>query len=746
MNDIHNTHNKKEKQLDTMSEEQYKFYILIKNGKNVIGDACAGSGKSTTILSIATKMNDKKFVQFTYNSMLCNEIKTKIDDYEIENLTVFTYHSMVVKYYSSEDYTDSIIRRVLYKNLPPRIKIPEFDIIVIDEAQDMTFLYFRIIVKFCIDMGKKIQILILGDYMQGLYDFKGADTRFLTHADKIWEEFPLLQTKEFYKLSLKTSYRITSQMADFVNNVMLGEPRLLACKEGSKVVYLRRNNIHAEKYIIHKINHLLQHGVKPNDIFVLGSSVKGERSAIRKLENVLVEHNIPCYVPLMENDKIDERVSEGKVVFSTFHSVKGRQRKYVFIVGFDNTYFKYYAKNLSIHNCPNTLYVATTRATHGLYVIEKQNSSPLPFLKMNHIQIKNEPYIDFQGIPQTIFTEEQPEQTNELHLHITTPTDIIKFIPESIIEEISPLLERIFIRIENKKNELDIQNIVKTKNGFYEDVSDLNGITIPIMFFERMMENINKIPDIKEPIKNGGKVLHRIIETNMIDVKPQEHAFLKKMIDNIPEQCVSIQDYLYMSNLYVSSKEKLYFKLKQISTNEYNWLSDDVVNECFQRLYNELFIECCTNTNNIFQGEVEKTFIKHYDEQAHSKIDEVLRPHFPTELFRFTARADLLSEYCLWEIKCTNTISNEHLIQVVIYAWLWRLSLEDIENLENIVDFKIFNIKSGEIYKLEATTEELTTIVVSILKGKYLKTEIKNDEEFFKDCINIVSHSAIVFP
>jgi hypothetical protein len=727
--------NKKEtKKLDTMSEEQYKFYEMIQQGYNVIGDACAGSGKSTTILSIATKMPEKKFVQFTYNSMLCNEIKGKIDDYGIENLKVYTYHSMVVKFYSSEDYTDSVIRRVLHRNQPPRIAIPPFDIIVIDEAQDMTFLYFRIVVKFCKDIGRKIQLLILGDYMQGLYDFKGADTRFLTHADKLWEEFPLLQSKEFHKLSLKTSYRITHQMADFVNNILLGEARLLACKEGTQVVYLRRNNVQTEKYIIHKIKQLLLNGAKPSDIFVLGSSVKGERSQIRKLENVLVEHNIPCYVPLVENDKLDERVSEGKVVFSTFHSVKGRQRRFVFIVGFDNTYFKYYAKNLPPGECPNTLYVATTRATEGLYVVEKQSSSPVPFLKMNHIQIKNEPYMDFQGIPQTVFQEDNLEQKPELQLHITTPTDIIKFIPESIIEEISPLIERIFIRIENKKTELDIQSLVKTRRGYHEDVSDLNGITIPIMFFERMLENIEKVPDIREPSAKGGRVLHRIIETNMMDVKPQEHRFLKKMIDKMPDNCVTIEDYLYMSNLYVASKEKLYFKLNQIDRDEYDWLSEDAVNQCFRRLYNELYIECCLNTSNIFQAEIEKTFIKSYDEQAHAKIDDVLRQHFPGELFRFTARADLVSDYTLWEIKCTNTISNEHLIQVVIYAWLWRLSMEDMENLENIVDFKIFNIKSGEIYRLEATTDELTQIVVAILKGKYLKPDLKEDSEFISDC------------
>ena len=62
---------------------------------------------------------------------------------------------------------------------------------------------------------------------------------------------------------------------------------------------------------------------------------------------------------------------------------------------------------------------------------------------------------------------------------------------------------------------------------------------------------------------------------------------------------------------------------------------------------------------------------------------------------------------------------------------------EDIENLDNIKDFKIFNIKTGEIYRLEATTEELTNIVISILKGKYSKIPIKTDEEFIEECKKI---------
>ena len=71
--------------------------------------------------------------------------------------------------------------------------------------------------------------------MQGLYEFKGADIRFLTCAEEIWTPFSFLSGSPFVKCSLKTSYRITNQIADFVNEAMLETKRLYACREGEPV-------------------------------------------------------------------------------------------------------------------------------------------------------------------------------------------------------------------------------------------------------------------------------------------------------------------------------------------------------------------------------------------------------------------------------------------------------------------------------------------------------------------------------
>jgi hypothetical protein len=856
-----------------MSEEQETIYKCIKNGDNAIGDACAGSGKSTTILSIAKNMKEKQFVQLTYNSMLCNDIKEKIEKYRLTNLNVYTYHSLVVKYYDSTGYTDTVIRKVVLHNTNPKINIRKFDILVLDETQDMTLLYFKLVLKFCRDMGKKIQLLILGDYMQGLYEFKGADIRFLTKSQDIWSSYEGLLSKTFHNCYLKMSYRITNQMASFVNNVMLGEQRLLACKEGEPVVYIRQPTHFAEKYIIYKINLLIsEFEASPSDFFILGASIKGNNSEIRKIENALVESNIPCYVPLTEDDKIDERVIEGKVVFSTFHSVKGRQRKYVFVIGFNHSYFNFYAKRLSTNICPNTLYVACTRATEGLYIVEHNNrryDRPPKFLKMNHIDLKTKPYIVFKGMHQTIFEEATDSSINDSNLLVvkkTTPTELVRFLPEQVFDKINNILEKIFIPLhlysldtvkfseqnveknsigfvnestkteifETKCKKIDIPNIIKTKKGFYEDVSNINGIALPIMYFDSFLSNLSKSPErsvleeqnivacegkledlqtfvereemdifseqsvekitniteaypilnIKfsekisnKPNKNKQKiiyVLQDLIKEQIENTKQNHHSYLRKEFEllqndfeenncknNIGSQewgfdFLPLQDtvnwssptlrsgeflntkiskYLRTSNLYYSVKEKLYFKMKQIQNDEYNWLSKEIIEQCFQQMNQVLYNEICDKDNEyIFKGKVEYTFLDANDDLKHSKIDIFLKEYFPNFIFRFNARADLVTDDSVWEIKCVNSITHEHLIQLLIYCWLWRMTMEDIENFENIVNFQIFNIKTGEHYLLNATMEELNEVMLIILRGKYTDLLYETDEIFIENC------------
>ena len=709
--------------MNAVSDEQQNIITHVENGKNVQVDACAGSGKSTTILSAAKALPHKGFLLITYNKSLRKEIKEKVAELDLKNITVHTYHSLAVAVYNEDAYVDKVMRLLISNNCPLKVVQNGYDIVVLDEVQDMTFLYYRLIIKYIKDVGSPIQLMVLGDFMQGLYEFKGADIRFLTFATEIWNFFPLLRTPEFERCQLKTSYRITNQMADFVNETMLSEKRLYACREGEPVCYIRRRIHELQWIVVNTIQDLISnHGVKPSDIFVLGASVKGSNSNIKKIENSLVEAGIPCHVPMMENsDNIDEEVVKGKVVFSTFHTSKGRQRPYVFIVGFDHSYFTVNARPMDPTKCPNTLYVATTRASKQLYLLETSGFSsdrPLKFLKQSHIEMKTKPYIDFRGIPQTIF-EEEYQSKNEITVNRTTPTKMVKFISESVLEEITQVLDEIFVSLIPKQSEILLPTIMKTNSGFYEDVSDLNGIAIPALLYDYIRSLY--IEDFDTC------VLYDMIQETISQIKPDKHPYLRTIVSELDPICNSVEDYLYMANVHQAAEEKLYFKLKQIQRDEYTWLGPEVLKKCKKRLLDILETEINTTGE---EPEMEKTIVDCMNEEANQKINAFLSAHFPpTQQFQFTARVDLITKYTLWELKCTSEISTEHMIQTVIYAWL-AMTIDPGFSKK----VKIFNIRTGEVLELVAEKATLDKIILALLKGKYGDQTSLTDEEFLKEC------------
>jgi len=702
-----------------LNEEQQFIINNIRKGKNVMVDAVAGTGKTTVVLSLAEELKKKNLLQITYNKSLKHEVRDKISKRNITNLTIHTYHSLCYCYYSNSGYTDIEMYKTVKNSLMPVGRLPSFDILIIDEVQDMTLLYFKFILKFLKDLKKKVTLLVLGDVMQGLYQFKGSDSRFLSLADKIWPK-KFLKNTEFVKASMKTSYRITQEVANFINNVMIGSTRMLACKSDQKVIYIRNDMFNLLRVVYGNIIKLFDEGVKPQDIFIIGPSIKGDKSIIRRLENMLVQKNILCHVPMLEIEGGDERVSQGKIVFSTFHCVKGRERDYVFVVNFDNSYFKYYGRDLSREECPNTLYVATTRPKKGLYVLEGNSGkydSPLPFLQMNHNQMKNQEYIDFRGIPQNLFSFE-PEQ--DYVTEYTTPTDLIKFIPVHVIEDLSNIIDKMFICEETKGDELDIPCVVETKMGYFEEVSDMNGIAIPCMYFDYLKQIFFNLDEIKLEESS----LYDFVEENK-EMKKNIDGFIMDYISKLPETLTSASEYLKLASINIAMRESLYYRLKQIDDDEYTWLSDSVVNQTLNRMKDTINFDCQES-----YPKIEEVIFEKQNEDLHFKIDMFTQKYIPKKRFRFSARVDLITETTVWELKTTSDLTIDHKLQIIIYAWLWEMRPKYEEKV-----FRLYNIKNNHLLRLNASIEELNSVMVKLLRCRYLQSPEKSDAEFIKDCL-----------
>ena len=212
--------------LPLISNEQQYVIDELENNNNVIVNSVAGSGKTTCNLHIAKYFNTKNILLLTYNAKLKIETRERVLKIGLNNIETHSYHSFCVKYYNEKCFTDTEIKTVV-KTKVSRRKSFHYDIIILDEAQDINPLYFQLIYKIFKDNNdNNTQIVILGDEKQSIFDFNKADQRFITFADIIFN----FNDKEWKKCKLTQSFRITYEMSEFLNKCVLNIDTIFSSK------------------------------------------------------------------------------------------------------------------------------------------------------------------------------------------------------------------------------------------------------------------------------------------------------------------------------------------------------------------------------------------------------------------------------------------------------------------------------------------------------------------------------------
>ena len=691
--------------IDIILSQEQNDIINTKSNVNIKVDAVAGSGKTTTILHMSMANPTKNIFQITYNNLLKREVRKKASRLCVDNMEIHTYHSLAVKYYSPSAYTDEEIKKILLSKQPINKKIisQPVDILFIDETQDMILDYYKLVKKFIQDTNSNPQIIILGDRCQGIYDFKGANTKFLTLADKLWNT-------SFVNLNLSTSYRLTNQISWFVNNIMLGYNRINTIKDGSRVDYYISNpfKIYKKigKYLVNKIKNKR---ILPSDIFVLIPSLKTTESPYKKLENYLVRHGINCVTPISDDTKLDDKTIENKVVFTTYHQAKGRERKIVILYNFDNSYMEYYTReNISSTKiCPNILYVGATRASEKLILIQDFNTKPLEFL--NITKLKSNDYIKIintekQHKGETTITKSFKHKSEIKKVNVT---DLVKFISPHTLDIIIPLLENnLFIETKPPKTKLiSIPNKIEIINGdkiIWEDVSDLNGLVIPAILESKLNQTTSTIENcVKEKLQNKF-----------------ESAGCEKYMGIINIPCKTIRDFLKVGNVYTSLQNKLHAKLAQIK--KYNWLSESMVKKAHSYMN-------MINTDTLFEITI--------CSEPESGLDYFEYIHESYGIIQLRGRLDAVTIDSVWEFKCVDHLSIEHKLQLIIYYWMWVKA--DMGDIYGNKKFSLINIKSGQILELNNTNWYIVKQIVNLLfDEKYLEKKVLTDLEFISMCVS----------
>ncbi len=525
------------------SDEQMKIINAVNDNHNIIIDAVAGSGKTTTIIGIAENHRNKQILQITYNRRLKEEVRQRIAELYLDNVEIHSYHSLGVKYYTRLCYRDIGIVKSLQSNLPI-LSQPNIDYMIIDECQDMTNTLFLFICKFYRDLDNKPKLIFMGDKYQCIYRFKQANAYFLTMSNYLWyypynnipiSEFVKNNQLEFKQCELSTSYRVTKQIATFVNISMIGKRRIISNRDGPNVKILYSENDketynNAEfiaAYINTKINIERTHNA--NDFMIILPSVKYNRNRVhdtpwQRIENLLANNGHRIFISSKIDEQIDGEETDRKILITTIHQSKGLGRKIVFVFNFDNSYFTYYARGYKRSICPNTLYVAATRASEELFLLT--NGEFPDFLYLPHKVVYTQ-YVNILKAQRTnesssysintstdgthkykliqshnnmadLFTERHMREiinnneNNDIrHYNKKSVTDLVSFMnihTEQILnEEVKRVLD--------KQNNIPL-NVVNVRNSLRfsygnENVSDLNSYVCTYYYF--IKENKNSL-------------------------------------------------------------------------------------------------------------------------------------------------------------------------------------------------------------------------------------------------------------
>ena len=667
-------------ELPEISTEQNNIIQQLLLNNNVVVDSVAGSGKTTSNLHIAKYFNNHNILLLTYNSKLKLETRGKARKIGISNLEVHSYHSFCVKYYDNQCFTDSVIAKII-KNKNKQLEKFTFDLIVLDEAQDITSLYYELICKIYKDNENiNTKICIFGDKKQSIFDFNNADQRFIEYATELFN----FNSYNWAICSLSVSFRITYEMSLFINKCLLKEERIISNKiKNNKPRYIICNCFDTLR-TFGEIRYYFELGYKPNEIAILAPSVKGIKNPVRLLENkIKIEMpNVMIYVSTNEDEKLDEELLEGKIIFSTFHQMKGMERKVVIIFSLDKSYFTFYKKKSNQFVCPNEIYVATTRGIEQLTLFHHYQNEYLPFIDKINIQR----YCYFEDTNMNI------SSVIQFSANITSITDIIKFLPQNIIDECFNRLEI----TQNSKYVIKKINIpLKISNdNTTESVSEITGIAIPkphalyslrttpcgLRDFGRQGCGLNPttvcvnrvepqggakrhareghIPSMFElKLKNKMSILELLAD---FEKKVINRSLEKKHnINNIDIQNLTSQELLYISNCWNTFKTGYIFKIYQITN--YDWLSDKKLDKCINRL-----TELNISINSLFE----------YNLETENETELLNR-----KLIGFIDCIDKENNI-VYEFKCVQKLEKEHYLQLALYMYMYEL--EKIKHIKRI--------------------------------------------------------------
>ncbi|KAG0638073.1 P-loop containing nucleoside triphosphate hydrolase protein [Tuber brumale] len=716
--------------------------ILHTSRSNILINACAGSGKTTTILHLAAASPDQNFLILVYNRRLMMETNERIGNLGLKNAVVYNYHTLGHRFYSPECDTDQGLKRIVRDKVPVMHgkRLPLCDVLVLDEQQDMTPILKTFIDKVVQDSGvidplqsssgagkwiSRVRRVLLGDRRQELYGFNDADSRFLI----------LAQLKELFgngegweTITQDISYRLTEPNAKFINKQILkpipgGEIASIKDKasDGSAfpkpryVFYEPLGHGDIKDYRPYKEVLRLLNKMDHSDILVLAPSLKCHHFI--DLANCLALKGHPVLAPDFEDSQgISLSQSRGKIALCTYHQSKGIEREAAVSYGFDESYNLYYAKTSEPPPVAgNPQYVAATRAKTDLVVLINCDYDYPSFIDRKTLEdtceiVNREIHSLNRKRRRSIQKIGVSALTRNVHSRVMS-----ECIQELELEQISPAYWG-----SSPPSEIGIGG------GLVEGVANITGAAVPAIYeyytkrkygtgAYRRLTSFDALFQRFEAYNDGSRERRAQLFKRIQDDRPEINDHLRMVMEKMAAGELEDGDILFLANFSMAIESKLLVKLLSIPLDRYSWVKPKHTRDMISILSPHIPSRCQ------FERSIHCTF-------SGSQLDNWVGANI-------WGRLDIsdLDNKWLVEVKYTQELRVEHILQTALYGGL-------AEAKGKSSTCKLINVMSGEIIGIKPKTEDsyenIFRLLVNARNTESAALANLTDEEFIKEAGN----------
>lgn len=364
-----------------LSEEQRHFVDLVRRGKNVLVDACIGSGKTTAIQVLCNELSNRKILYLTYNYLLKTDAQNKILD---RNVTVTNYHGFayqVLKSRGIECSQGQLIHTFLeHKN---ELAIPHYDLLVMDEYQDITE-EIADMLKIIRKANPHIQIVAVGDMQQKIYDWTTLD------VSKFISRYLTKKREDYEFVEFTKCFRINKGLAKQLGKAW--GKKITGTNQDCEVEYM--TEFEAFRYLSRQ---------NPGDILCLGPRDGGLSKMLNRLEEEFPEkfNKNTVYASIRERDSY-LKLGTNNAVFTTYDSSKGMERPICVVFDYDESYWmmRHRVGDTDHDILRNVFCVAASRGKEKIVFVtnDSKRTLDIPSLKDNPFEKTNAHQVDSYNV------------------------------------------------------------------------------------------------------------------------------------------------------------------------------------------------------------------------------------------------------------------------------------------------------------------------------------------------------------